>query len=126
MTDLLKGLLIRPDGTTEHVEQRASERPLDFMYRTIGASPVTVLTARDDLDIWLDDEGLLREEVVLNAPAAAIYAVAAQIDGDEMPVLAGNALVLGGTDDEGDTRSLSPTEAEWIERALYLGRSLLT
>jgi hypothetical protein len=77
------------------------------------------LDLAQDLDLWVDDEGLLTEPVVVNWAATDLRDTFWMQNGIEIPSdwppLAGKALLTGGADDEGETLSLSDGLIEQLE-----------
>lgn len=61
--------------------------------------------------MWVNEEGLLREDLELNHLANGIYA---EVFG-EQPFLRGNAVFTGGTDEDGNTIALSQKHLEALK-----------
>jgi hypothetical protein len=73
-------------------EERTDERFLEYAYKTIGCTTVDVNRLTSWCDMWLDDEGLLKE------PKRFV----AWWDGEGLRQLAGT-VILAGHDGEGET-----------------------
>ncbi|MGH7919632.1 MAG: DUF3846 domain-containing protein, partial [Candidatus Dormibacteraceae bacterium] len=71
---------------------------------------------RGDLDLWLDDEGKLNQDWVVNPGATALLQSCGISD-----LVAGTALLTGGTDEEGNTLGISEGTAAQVERLLRGG-----
>lgn len=61
--------------------------------------------------MWVNEEGLLRDDLELNHLANGIYA---EVFG-EQPFLRGNAVFTGGTDEDGNTIALSQKHLEALK-----------
>lgn len=100
--DTITGIKVTPDGEVTAFELFA-DRTLHGMYQQIGCRVVDVVRVADDVDMWIDDEGLLVNEPQMNMAASVL---AAAISGAEIrDRFAGTCLFLGH-DDEGETQDL--------------------
>jgi len=100
------------EGTAKSVEIEPS---LDELHKFVDCDCIDIvvrLVGGVAYNIVLDDEGLLRSDVRIGAVSAS---------GDE--VLAGNLLIFG-VDDDGELRSLTPTELSLLEAHIYTFRRL--
>ena len=93
---------------------------LDFLYGKIGCSWVDVVRLPNGVDMWVDDEGMFKENAWLNPVATGLRTTLAM---KEAPIavipcfgweIYGNA-VLTGHDDFGNTVDLTDEQVEWIE-----------
>lgn len=101
----MKGILIPADGSLVSVAERdlRDEREeLQWMYEVIGCQYVEMVVVTDQLTLWVDEEGLLKEAPVLNAVASFLAKTR----------IAGNALLLGGVTRFGTTRGLTDQQIE--------------
>jgi hypothetical protein len=77
------------------------------------------LQLAEDLDIWVDDEGLLRDQPEFNEPVTRLRNLFWEEQGVDIPTgwppLAGKALLTGGANDAGETLSLSEPVIEQLE-----------
>jgi hypothetical protein len=77
------------------------------LYAAIGCDRVDVVSLAGDVDMWLDDEGLLVAEPVFNPRATFI---AERFGVDDQPYC-GVAVFTGGVGSDGRTESLSTARA---------------
>lgn len=77
------------------------------------------LDLTSDLDLWVDDEGLITEPVVVNWAATDLRDTFWKENGVVIPPgwppLAGKVLLTGGAGDEGETLSLSDELIQQLE-----------
>lgn len=97
----LPALVVRPDHTLSHVTLDAAE-VLRGLYATIGCELVDVVRLAGNLDMWIDDEGLITGQPV-NFPASRI---ARSYEYDDQPYF-GTAVFTGGADSMGATLGLT-------------------
>ncbi|NKS56268.1 DUF3846 domain-containing protein [Rhodococcus hoagii] len=111
MSNTITALRLTVDGelTAIDLEQTAGAGCLQALYREIECQGVDVVRLADNIDMWLDDEGLYTADV--NPIATAI----AKAHGFVWQKYVGNVVFTGGADDEGDTLPLSPAARERIE-----------
>ena len=57
-----KSLVVHPTGSVEEVTL-VQGMELELMYAWLGCGTVDVVTLTDQLDMWLDDEGMFRQPV---------------------------------------------------------------
>lgn len=93
------------------------DNALKAMYYYLDCRAVEVVQLAPDLHMWLDEEGLLADEPVVNEIATVI----AHLHGFNHQRYVGNAIFTGGADEEGNTLGLSEhvgTQVEkWIRTA---------
>lgn len=105
-----QGVLFTPGGAVSVVQRPTHQNTLQWLYGTIGCHTVDVVELGDGLSLWLDDEGLLTQAPRLNLPATALAASF----GELRQGLYGPAVLLGGTNEDGDTLGLSEEMANGI------------
>ena len=105
----LKGLLIGA-GQAREITIDSKDR-VKAIAQTIGCDIFTVVGLQDDIDIYVDDEGLLNRSP-LNL---ALTVLAHKLGNNE--VLFGSGLVVS-VDDDGETVSLSENQRETVLKAL--------
>lgn len=114
----MKALVARTDGTREVVEI-IDGTLLHFAQGIVGGF-VDVVNVRSrhlgDVSIWVNDEGKLLE-MDLNKFASALTA-----DGEYGQAIAGDVVITGGVDGEGNSLGLSDFVAEMLNRAQVLDR----
>lgn len=116
---MLNGLKIDNDGTvSDFVVENG--KLLDGLYSAIGCNLVDVVRVTDRIDFWLDDEGLYTQEPNPYARALGQY-----LSQSAWIPIHGPVVLLGGTDDEGETRSL-PVAIGARVRMLIAGARVLT
>ena len=62
--------LIKCDGTVTDVELRTDN--LDHMYQLLGCTMVEVIKVNKELDLWVDEEGLLSNNIKPNILASVM------------------------------------------------------
>lgn len=107
----LTGVTILLDGSRALFES-TTDTLLADLYRTISTDIVQSVEADDSSwSIWVDEEGWLKYGALLNYAAGDF----ADENGVTGHLFAGIAVVLGGTDDDGETLSLTPEQlAAWL------------
>lgn len=97
------GLRISTDGDVTEVELGSRDgSTLHALYREIGCDLVDVVALTTHVDMWVDDEGMLRQEVNWVATALAYQY------GSMTQKFFGNVVLTGGCDAGGATESLTP------------------
>lgn len=111
----INALRLTPDGDLCRVELEAGSDGdhLQSMYREIGCSLVECVGLRDDLDLWVDEEGKLKDGWEPNLPAIGLLHHHGRRD-----LVAGTALLTGGADEEGNTLGISDETAAEVQRLL--------
>lgn len=97
-----RGVLLGVDGSAAAIQRPAHQDTLQWLYEQIGCRTVEVVTLTPALDMWLDEEGLMTADARVNWQATA---VAGGFGALAQP-LYGNAVLLGGCDEEGNTLPL--------------------
>ena len=92
-------LVVHPDGTLSDVAL-TNGRELELMYQWLSCRTVDVVRLTDQLDMWLDDEGLFSQSV--NLPASLL----ARRFGCDWQNYYGSVLLCSHTED-GDSRNLT-------------------
>lgn len=114
----ITAMVLDLDGNTEVIEIPPGQFQQAFREHC-GAQYFDHLELHKDLDVWVDDEGLLREPVEVNEYATLLrdqfWAENGMATPMGWPPLAGKALLTGGVDNMGDTLSLSPELAAELE-----------
>ena len=107
----IPALRLTSDGDLRRVELEAGPDGdhLRSMYDQIGCDLVECVGLRDDLDMWVDEEGKLKDSWNLNLAATAVLQRHGVPD-----LVAGTASLTGGADDEGNTRGISDETAAEI------------
>lgn len=100
----INALALSVDGTLQPVALPGdSKGNLHALRTAIGCAFVDVVRLADDVDMWLDDEGVYTQSFNRHATAvAAIFGAIGQ------PYY-GTVVFTGGADDNGDTRPLTPS-----------------
>ena len=103
----MKGLVISTEGDVREVEiaEGGVHAGLQSMYDAINVDLIDCVRLAPDLDMWVDDEGLLNGSLV-NIWATALRQLFFEDVAFPYP-LAGNALIMGGADKEGMTLGIS-------------------
>jgi Domain of unknown function (DUF3846) len=121
----MRGILVKVDADAVNrfgsVEVPSGDECLRAMYRLLECSTVDVVRLADDVDMWLDDEGMYGGLV---NPAATI--IAGEFGFTWQPYF-GHVLFLGGAGPRGDTVGLkAPRERELLQtlRGLAMTRSV--
>lgn len=115
MTEPLRTLTVDVDGGIHARTVKGST--LQHFYAEIGCHTVDCVGLAADLDMWLDDEGLLVEEPRINHGATAIAAMY----GKTFQPYVGTVVFTGGVDDEGNTLGLDALQIKALRRAAVLG-----
>ncbi|MGH3673142.1 MAG: DUF3846 domain-containing protein [Pseudonocardiaceae bacterium] len=105
--EIITGLRITPDGCVQKIEI-PTNAILDGLYAAIGCNAVDVVRLTDQLDMWIDDEGLCNAEVNPLATTLAHH-FQSDIPARYRQPYFGTAVFLGIDHDTGDTRSLLGT-----------------
>jgi len=87
----------------EDNELQQLQGAVDGLIQPVDIDPNTTM--------WVNEEGLLREDLEVNHLANGIYA---EVFG-EQPFLRGNAVFTGGTDEDGNTMALSQKHLEALK-----------
>lgn len=117
---MVSGILINTDGTVQDVTSNEGEDTLRFMYRVLNVQMVELVSLTDTLDLWIDEEGMYSGQEP-NEPATRFAARHGFRNPWGIPLM-GPVLILGGTDEEGDTRSLAAEDAEKVRNTLEYAR----
>ena len=108
-------LLVTP-GDNFLVKTRLVSLPEDFgldeMYKYIQCDMVDVAGLTEDIDIWVDDNGLFK-------PGNIVLEYKLKGNSEEPLHLAGNALFLS-SDDEGNSIGLTMEQLNWIGKELVI------
>lgn len=118
MNEKLEGILFEYDlGETKAIMAKLEkESTLEQMYKLIDCSSVDCVSLPKNIDIWTDDEGLLKSD------SAVIHYVIREndeSDGFELH-LAGKSLFLS-TDEDGNTIGLSNEQIDWVQKNVRVG-----
>ncbi|MEW2250425.1 DUF3846 domain-containing protein [Streptomyces sp. NPDC006975] len=106
-------LALHCDGTlTPVVLPGDATGNLHALRAAIGCDFVDVVTLADDLDMWLDDEGIYRQPHNVYATALA------QLHGRTWQPYHGTVVLTGGCDENGDTLPLSEELATRLRELL--------
>ncbi len=107
----MKYTLLKVDGTqeelfptAEQLSEYQKEEPgslsLDYMYKTIGCDTVQLVELGNEdgvNELWCDEEGLLKNDWVMNPTATKLYRAAyPTIDPRELAIV-GNAILVEKT-----------------------------
>lgn len=113
-------LVVKPDGTVEKISFPKGGLQQAFREHT-GAPYFDKLSVAADIDIWLDDEGLLKNDSEVNMFVTALrdfyWLQDPRIDRQGVanyPPAMGVALITGGASPSGHTASISDSNAELI------------
>ncbi len=116
----MRARVIKTDGTTEPLELPSGSNEcgnrLAAMYQAIGCTAVDVVRVldavpgRSGVDMWIDDEGLYKDEPEPNKVATLLANGLAS--GCVTSWITGSVVVTGGADSEGDTLPLTPAQ-DW-------------
>lgn len=93
----------------EAVVKEFEDVSLETMYKEIGCHTVDVVSLDHNIDLWVDDNGLLVRDNVIHR---------LNIEGQDpefAPHLAGNIFILAN-DGEGGTIGLSKEQVEWVKQ----------
>jgi len=108
--ETIKALVVDLEGQTEVITIPPGQFQSEFR-KTTGAQYFDHLALAADLDVWVDDEGLLTQPVEVNRYLTQLRDEFWTDSGIDIPPgwppLAGKALLTGGANDEGETLSLS-------------------
>lgn len=109
LPETLSGLRIAVDGTIDTVELTRDEpggSALPALYTAIGCAWVDVVRLTDELDMWVDDEGMFTAEVNTVATAVAHH-FQQHIPPHWRQNYHGTVVLLEANQDTGATRSLT-------------------
>ncbi|PRH79037.1 hypothetical protein C6N75_11755 [Streptomyces solincola] len=95
-------LLLRPDSTFEVLDWPSSGSGLPTLYRAIECTAVDVVRITPELDMWLNDEGMI-DGTPINRWATAVYAA----HRPPHQWYHGNVVLTGGADSHGNTIGLT-------------------
>lgn len=99
------GLKIDEDGTTEWVTWQGTDS-LSTLQRGVGDGPVDVVALTDDVDMWINDEGLFRYGINLAATRLA------RLHGKTHQPYFGPVVITGQR--EGATLGLTRAAQAWL------------
>lgn len=102
--EVVTGLRITVDGSVQKIEL-PKNAILAGLYAAIGCDCVDVVRLTDQLDMWVDDEGLYHSDINPLATKLAHH-VQSDIPAPYRQPYFGTAVFLGVDPDTGDTRSL--------------------
>lgn len=107
------GLFLAEDGSLADVSLNTEKdgSNLDEMYRLLGTRTVDVLRLPHNIDLWVDDEALVKGNPSINVPLALTFAL--MVGADDMPVLCGAGLFLT-FNDEGESISLTEEQKQVV------------
>lgn len=98
------------DGTFAEIKPfDKSRRALDVMHEEIGCDLVDIVALDDEIDAWVDDEGLLKSENPVHSVKF----------GDREYQLAGK-IVLFSRDDEGNSIGLNSEQVSRVRQNLEI------
>lgn len=106
----MRGYLIDVQNDEHRVVEIANKDRLGQFYELIGCECIDIATRKIGgkyFDVIVDDEGLL----VAN-PICSAY------DSRHRPMLAGNLIILGEADEEGNLTSLSVHDVQMVKEAI--------
>lgn len=118
MDEKLEGILFEYDlGETKAVIVKLEkEDTLNQMYKLIDCSSVDCVSLPKNIDIWTDDEGLLKSD-----SAVIRYLVREDDESDGFELhLAGKSLILSA-DEDGNTIGLSNEQIHWVQKHVRVG-----
>ena len=118
MDEKLEGILFEYDlGETKAVIVKLEkEDTLNQMYKLIDCSSVDCVSLPKNIDIWTDDEGLLKSD-----SAVIHYLVREDDESDGFELhLAGKSLILSA-DEDGNTIGLSNEQIHWVQKHVRVG-----
>lgn len=120
MEEVLKGVIVKYEN--ENVKgsllnfKEIKKIELKHMYDLIGCDLVEAVRLPKDIDIWVDEEGLLKSGNIVIG-----YKVEPNEESDGFELqLAGNALFLS-SDEEGNTIGLNEEQLKWIQDNVKYG-----
>jgi hypothetical protein len=106
-------LALTPQGRTFDVTATNQANARIMLREAIGCARVDVVRFPDDLDMWVDDEGLFEERPQVNMFASAVAVMlGAQPHPDIVPAWVGTVVYAGVR--RGDTVSIKPAAREFI------------
>lgn len=99
-----KAVIIKSNGTSEVVEMPSADKELKFLQDAVGGY-VQVVTLREGLNIWVNEEGKLNR-LPYNNTATIIWSA---FFGDNTDIMVGDVIFTGGfgDDEEGTTEGLT-------------------
>lgn len=105
----VKGILIKPEQTVVTIQQVSNEElPLEKMYELLDCSTVDVVSIDNEIDIWVDDEGLFKQGNMV---------MEYRFGNDAKIRLTGNVLFLS-SNDKGETIGLNGKQLDWLQQNL--------
>lgn len=108
------GLLVKEDGTMELVNLNSvNGSTLEAMKTALDVRTVDVVRLNDDLDCWVDDEGLLVTEPKPNL----VLSLMLSLLGSHNQFICGAGLFLAVNQNTGETLSLLPDSQKAVEEA---------
>ncbi|WP_367404010.1 DUF3846 domain-containing protein [Kocuria marina] len=115
------GLFIPADPDTAHeVRELDASRLLNALQTTVGGYVEVVTLTRLGADMYLNEEGKVMSLPVNERATWLARALGAHlIPGD---CIAGDVLILGGPDEDGDNQGLTPLQVQEIKIALTYQR----
>lgn len=123
MRKSIRALRLDADGnlTPTSLEEDARGTHLEALYQNIGCDLVECVSLRDDLDMWVDEEGKLKG-APLNLGATKAMLAAGRLDFSAgtggFPGIAGTAVFTGGPDADGNTTDIEASAAACVEETL--------
>lgn len=105
-----KAIKINTDGTLVELDLDSPEGSLKVLQTAVGGY-VQAIDLTPEVTMWINEEGKL-EGLPLNFHGTMFWSATYGFGTDQ---IVGDIVLTGGTDDEGDTLSLSP-EAESVIR----------
>lgn len=102
----VRAVTIDTKGQAQTVALDAANELLDALQHAVGGY-VDVVTLTKNVDMWVDEEGLLK-----NLPVNIVATHIARLFGRTHQVYLGPAVFTGGMDDQGTTLGLTEDNAE--------------
>lgn len=115
MTSETNGLLVKEDGSLHEVKlhTEADGSNLQAMKELLEVRMVDCIGLSEDLDCWVDDEGLLVAEPVFNPVLSTMLCLM----GDAEYFICGSGLFLAVDPTTGETVSLNSHQRNMVETA---------
>lgn len=97
MTKNITNMFIGVDGSVKQIYPEKKDFTLQEMYKIIGCELVEMVQLSKGVEMWVDEEGLLKEHPIENTVATAYYRKAyPHADPDEL-LIVGNAIIQDKT-----------------------------